>query len=183
MERVIDLKDKKALVVGLGRTGFATARFLVDKGAQVTVTDSREGAFIDGLDSLAEMGVAVECGSHNMESFLASDLIVVSPGVPFGLRHLREAREGGVATMSEIELASSFIDIPIVAVTGTNGKTTTTTLLGEIFAEEGKDVFVGGNIGTPLVEYLLSGRRGSAVILEVSSFQLEGIERFRPQVA
>lgn len=183
MERVIDLKDKKALVVGLGRTGFATARFLVDKGAQVTVTDSREGAFIDGLDSLAEMGVAVECGSHNMESFLASDLIVVSPGVPYGLRHLREAREGGVATMSEIELASSFIDIPIVAVTGTNGKTTTTTLLGEIFAEEGKDVFVGGNIGTPLVEYLLSGRRGSAVILEVSSFQLEGIERFRPQVA
>ncbi len=183
MGRVINLKDKKVLIVGLGKTGFATARFLVKMGARVTVTDRREGAVIEGIDSLEEMGVTVECGGHHMESFLGSDLIVVSPGVPYELRHLREARDGGVETMSEIELASSFIDIPIVAVTGTNGKTTTTTLLGEIFAAAGRDVFVGGNIGTPLVEYLLSGRRGSAIILEVSSFQLEGIMRFRPQVA
>ncbi len=183
MERVIDLKDKKALVVGLGKTGFATARFLVAMGARVTVTDRREGAAIEGIDSLEEMGVIVECGGHHMETFLGSDLIVVSPGVPYGLRHLREARDGGVETMSEIELASSFIDIPIVAVTGTNGKTTTTTLLGEIFSEEGREIFVGGNIGTPLVEYLLSGRRAEAIILEVSSFQLEGIKRFRPRVA
>ncbi|MCP3677586.1 MAG: UDP-N-acetylmuramoyl-L-alanine--D-glutamate ligase [Deltaproteobacteria bacterium] len=179
----MNLKDKKVLIVGLGKTGFATARFLVKMGARVTVTDRREGAVIEGIDSLEEMGVTVECGGHHMETFLGSDLIVVSPGVPYELRHLREARDGGVETMSEIELASSFIDIPIVAVTGTNGKTTTTTLLGEIFAAAGRDVFVGGNIGTPLVEYLLSGRRGSAIILEVSSFQLEGIKRFRPRVA
>ncbi len=150
MGRVIDLKDKKVLVVGLGKTGFATARFLVAMGARVTVTDRREGAAIEGIDSLEEMGVTVECDGHHMETFLGSDLIVVSPGVPYGLRHLREARDGGVETMSEIELASSFIDIPIVAVTGTNGKTTTTTLLGEIFSEEGREIFVGGTSGPPL---------------------------------
>jgi len=183
MKDMIDLKDKKALVVGLGRTGFATARFLVERGAEVTVTDGREGAAIEGIDVLEEMGVSVECGAHKVGTFIASDLIVVSPGVPYGLKQLCEARVRGVETMSEIELAASFIDIPIVSVTGTNGKTTTTTLLGEIFTEAGRAVFVGGNIGRPLVEYLLSEMRADTIILEVSSFQLEGIKKFRPKVA
>ncbi|MFQ5586886.1 MAG: UDP-N-acetylmuramoyl-L-alanine--D-glutamate ligase [Thermodesulfobacteriota bacterium] len=179
----MNLKDKKVLVVGLGKTGFATARFLVEKGAHVTVTDSKDGETILGVDSLREIGVTIECGGHNADTFLSSDLIVVSPGVPYGLSLLREAREAGIETMSEIELAGRFIDVPIVAVTGTNGKTTTATLLGEVFNAAGREVFVGGNIGVPLIEYLLSGRRAETIVVEVSSFQLEGIGGFRPRVA
>ena len=180
---IIDMKNKKVLVVGLGRTGFMTARFLVERGARVTVTDKRAGADIEGLASLEEKGVSIECGGHRSGTFLGADLIVVSPGVPYGLPLLAEARQGGVETMSEIELASRFIDCPIVAVTGTNGKTTTTTLIGELFAAAGREVFVGGNIGVPLVEYLFTDQRAETIILEVSSFQLEGIGTFRPHVA
>jgi UDP-N-acetylmuramoylalanine--D-glutamate ligase len=180
---MINLKDKKVLVVGLGRTGYATAKFLIDKSAMVTVTDILPATGLDCIDDLKGMGISVECGGHNVETFLSSDLIIVSPGVTSGLPALEKARECGIETISEIELAAGFIDSPILAVTGTNGKTTTTTLLGNVFSAAGRKVFVGGNIGVPLVEYLLSDEVADDVIVEVSSFQLEGVKKFRPNVA
>lgn len=180
---MINLKGIKVLVVGLGRTGYATVRFLVDRGARVTVTDIKPASSIECFDDLKGMGISVECGGHNIETFLSSDLIIVSPGVTPGLPALEKAREHGIETISEIELASGFIDRPILAVTGTNGKTTTTTLLGKVFSAAGRKVFVCGNIGVPLVECLVSDKVADDIVVEVSSFQLEGIRRFRPNVA
>jgi UDP-N-acetylmuramoylalanine--D-glutamate ligase len=148
----MELKDKKIVVVGLARTGVAVARFLVERGALVTVTDMKdEAALSQFLAKLSGLPIRFELGRHEENSFLSSDLIVVSPGVPMEIAPIKLARDRKQTVISEIELASLFIHAPILAITGTNGKTTTTTLAGEIFRGCGFRTFVGGNIGNPLI--------------------------------
>ena len=178
------LENKKVLVVGLALTGVAVARFLVAQGAQVTVTDVREEEKLsETLEQLADLDITYELGRHVPHSFLMADLIVVSPGVPMDIKPLAMARSQKRRVVSEVELASWFIKAPMIAITGTNGKTTTTTLTGEIFRACGFETFVGGNIGRPLIELACSGAKVERVVVELSSFQLEGVESFRPNVA
>jgi UDP-N-acetylmuramoylalanine--D-glutamate ligase len=180
----MELKNKKILVVGLARTGVAVARLLTERGALVTVTDMKDEAQLaPQLEQLAGLAITYELGRHDEQSFLMSDLIVVSPGVPMEIGPLKLARSRKRWVISEIELASRFIDAPMVAITGTNGKTTTTALSGEIFRACGFTTFVGGNIGNPLIELVTDGADVERVVVELSSFQLEGIEEFHPSVA
>ena len=181
----MDFENKKVLVVGLARTGLAVARFLKDRGAHVTVTDLKKE---DELGSYAHdaltMGISLKLGAHNIESFTDSDLIVVSPGVPHRITPLEAARRAGIRVIGEVELAFRFIKDKeeIVAITGTNGKTTTTSLVGEMLKASGRKVFVGGNIGAPLIDYLNSGTHADVIVAEISSFQLDTIKRFRPKI-
>ena len=180
----MELKNKKILVVGLARTGVAVARFLAERGARVTVTDMKDHADVAPyLAQLAGLPVEYQLGGHDKHSFLMADLIVVSPGVPMDIKPLQLARAQKRRVISEIELAAAAIAAPIAAITGTNGKTTTTTLTGEIFRACGFSTFVGGNIGNPLIDLVASGEQVERVVVELSSFQLEGIENFRPRVA
>jgi UDP-N-acetylmuramoylalanine--D-glutamate ligase len=180
----MDLRNKKTVVVGLGTTGIATSLFLKSREAQVTVSDIRgEGELAPSIQKLSSRGIAIETGGHQRETFLGADLIVVSPGAPMENPHLKAAAEKGVEIVSEIELASRHIDIPIIAVTGTNGKTTTVNLLADIFKASGKRIFLGGNVGTPLIEYVLNQHREEYIIAEISSFQLEGIKSFKPYIS
>jgi len=180
----MELENKKILVVGLARTGVAVARFLAERGARVTVTDMHEEEKLaQSLEQLADLDIDFELGRHVPHSFLMADLIVVSPGVPMDIKPLAMARSQKRRVVSEVELASWFIEAPMIAITGTNGKTTTTTLAGEIFRACGFATFVGGNIGRPLIELASSGEKVERVVVELSSFQLEGVESFRPAVA
>jgi UDP-N-acetylmuramoylalanine--D-glutamate ligase len=180
----MDLKGKKVLVLGLARTGVATVRFLVERGARVKVSEMKPPGELEGaLQELKGLPLDWEMGGHTLSFFLDAELIVVSPGVPMDLQPLRQAREKGLPAVSEIELASRFLRRPMIAITGTNGKTTTTTLMGEMFRAGGKAAFVGGNIGNPLMNFVAGSQREEWAVVEVSSFQLEGIDRFRPRVA
>ena len=180
----MQLNDKNILVVGLAKTGVACARFLAARGARVTVTDMRgESALTEQLAQLADFEIKRELRYHDCHTFQTSDLVVLSPGVPQNLPQLIMAQEAGVEIISEIELASRFIHAPLVAITGTNGKTTTTTIIGEIFKQNGFKTFVGGNIGNPLIELVDSEETAERVVAEISSFQLEWITGFRPTVA
>ena len=180
----MQLAGKKILVVGLGATGVATASFLVKRGAVVTATDSAPEAELrpEAL-ALREKGVRLELGGNRPQSFESADLVVISPGVPQDAAPLDRSRKLGIPVLGEVELASRFIEQPIVAITGTNGKTTTTTLVGEMLRRSGIEVFVGGNIGTPLISYVDSDQKAGVIVVEISSFQLDTIERFRPKVA
>jgi UDP-N-acetylmuramoylalanine--D-glutamate ligase len=181
----MELKDKKILVVGLARTGVAVVRFLAEQGAHVTVTDIKTRvALVRYLEKLADLKeVLYELGSHDEPAFLGADIIVMSPGVPMDIPPVRLARAAGRLIISEIELAATFIQAPVAAITGTNGKTTTTTLAGEIFRSCGFNAFVGGNIGKPLIDLVTSGDKVDLAVAEISSFQLEGVLGFRPKVA
>lgn len=180
----MDLAKKRITVVGLGITGEAVASFLIKRGAIVTVTDSSSGnQLIKVAEKLKSMGVNIELGGHNPRLFNDSELIIISPGVPHTAKHFNEARDRGIPVLGEIELAYRFISEPIVAVTGTNGKTTTTTLLGEMLKKSGKKTFVGGNIGNALIDYVDSNQKADCLVVELSSFQLDTIEHFKPAVA
>ncbi len=180
----VDLKNKRVLVVGLGKSGVASALFLKGQGARVTVSDMKSSDQLrDEIPLLLDHGIAVETGGHGERTFRGQDLIVVSPGVPVDAPPLEQARAAGEPVIGEIELAAQQIQGPIVAVTGSNGKTTTTTLAGEIIAAGGITTLVGGNIGTPAISLVDRATRETIVVLEVSSFQLETIQTFRPKVA
>ncbi|HEU0264959.1 MAG TPA: UDP-N-acetylmuramoyl-L-alanine--D-glutamate ligase [Geobacterales bacterium] len=180
----VTYRDKKATVMGLARTGVAVARFLASRGARVTVTDMKgEEALAPFMSQLAGVELRYVLGRHDLEDFTSADLVVVSPGIPLDVPPLLAAQRAGVPVISEIELAAREITAPMVAITGTNGKTTTTTLIGEIFTVCGFTTFVGGNIGTPLIEQVTAGTPVERTVAEISSFQLEGIQRFRPAVA
>ena len=180
----MELKNKHTLVVGLARTGVSLSRFLAARGARVTVTDMKSAEQLaEHIAALAGIPISRQLGYHDDATFTGSDLIVVSPGVPMELPQLVLARKAGVEIVSEIELASRFISAPLVAITGTNGKTTTTTLAGEIFKGNGYSTFVGGNIGTPLIECAATLGIIDQVVAEISSFQLEWIVCFHPDVA
>jgi UDP-N-acetylmuramoylalanine--D-glutamate ligase len=150
-------------------------------GSHVFLTDIMEEKDLrQALISLNGIDVELELGGHKIDTFLKADLIVISPGVPLSIEPLEMARKNGIPIIGEIELAFSFIDAPIIAITGTNGKTTTTYILGKMLERSGKDVFVGGNIGRPLIEIALMERKIEVVVAEISSFQLESISSFRP---
>lgn len=178
------LKDKNIVVVGLGRTGLAVARFLHQQGARIVAADiADETALGDTVGKLRAMRIDVELGSHRSSIFQKADLIVVSPGVSHTIAPIAQARSRGVEVIGEVELAARFIQAPIIAVTGTNGKTTTTELLGQMLQNSGIPTFVGGNIGNPLIEYVSSGQKEQLVAAEISSFQLDTIDCFRPKIS
>jgi UDP-N-acetylmuramoylalanine--D-glutamate ligase len=180
----VDLANKRVLVVGLGKSGVASALFLQARGAKVTVSDAKpQDQLGEEIPVLLDHGIAVETGGHGERTFRGQDLIVVSPGVPVDSPPLVQARALGEPVIGEIELASQFLPKSIVAVTGSNGKTTTTTLAGEIIAAGGFSTAVGGNIGTPAISLVEQAKPDTVVVLEVSSFQLETIQTFRPKIA
>jgi len=181
---LMDLNDKRVLVVGLGKSGVASALFLKSRGARVTVSDSKpETELRNEILLLLEHGITVETGGHGERTFREQDLIVVSPGVPVDAPQLAQARNLGEPVIGEIELAAQFLAGPIVAITGANGKTTTTSLAGEIVAAGGFSTLVGGNIGTPAISFVDQAGPETWIVLEVSSFQLETIVEFRPKIA
>jgi UDP-N-acetylmuramoylalanine--D-glutamate ligase len=180
----MDLKGKNIVVVGLARSGMAVARFLRAKGARVTITDqAAESSLSPYVAEARHLDIDLELGGHRAATFENADLIVISPGVPHTLSMLKDAQKRGVKVVGEVELAARFIQTPIVAVTGTNGKTTTTELLGQMLSASGKKVFVGGNIGNPLIEIAEKDSTLDVIVAEISSFQLDTIETFRPHVA
>ena len=180
----IDLNNKRVLVVGLGKSGVASALFLKAHGARVTVSDTKSGDELrNEIPVLLDHGITVETGGHGDRTFRGQDLIVVSPGVPVDAPPLVQARALGESVIGEIELAAQFLPGPIVAITGSNGKTTTTTLAGEIMTAGGLAALVGGNIGTPAIALAERATPETVIVLEISSFQLETIHTFRPKVA
>ena len=228
---MIDVKNKRVLVVGLGKSGLAAAHFLKERGARVTVSDARPATLITELSDLLDQGFMVEAGSHGLLTFRRQDLIVVSPGVPMSTPVLTQVRAMGAHIIGELELGAQFLQGEVIAVTGSNGKTTTTSLLGEILKAAGRPTLVGGNIGLPVTamvaESVELSRRGKEAaglsttsaksadsgrddssevvgvefgrddssevvtgddsgvwsVIEVSSFQLETVETFRPRIA
>ncbi|HDK44172.1 MAG TPA: UDP-N-acetylmuramoyl-L-alanine--D-glutamate ligase [Desulfobacteraceae bacterium] len=178
-------KDIRAVVVGLGASGLAAVRFLHGLGARVSVSESRPETRIagDNLALLRRLGVALETGGHPTGFFPGPELVVPSPGVPLDLPVLKYAAAQGAAIAGELALAAGRIRVPVVGVTGSNGKTTVTSLLGDLLRAGGRRVFVGGNIGTPLLNYLQDPGGIEVVVLELSSFQLELSGTFRPDVA
>jgi UDP-N-acetylmuramoylalanine--D-glutamate ligase len=181
---VTDLTGQRVLVVGLARSGRAAAVCLAKRGAVVTITDLKPpAAFQREIAELIPHKVGLELGAHREETFLAQDLIVVSPGAPWDMPPLVKARERGIRVIPEIELATWLLTQPILGITGSNGKTTTTTLVGKILEASGFRTFVGGNIGVPLISAVDANPAPEWLVTELSSFQLEGIETFRPRVA
>ena len=177
--------NKNVLVVGFGESGLAACRWLVKQGSHVTVSEEKKRSDFnkDIVADLIQSGVTFEFGVHRVKTFLDSDLIVVSPGIPLDIRPLSLARDRGIPIIGEIELASGYLETPCIAVTGTNGKTTVVRLIGEMLRQGGKRVFVGGNIGRPLTNCLYEEQEIDYSVVEVSSFQLDTIQTFSPQVA
>ena len=177
-----DVRGKRVVVVGAGRSGRGAARLLAARGARVTLSDTDKDA-LHGDAALANLGVALEAGPHRAETLAAADLIVLSPGVPPDQAAFDDARRRGVPIIGEIELASRWINGRVVAVTGTKGKSTTTSLAAEMLREGGFEVTAGGNLGTALSDQVGESRRESLHMVEVSSFQLETTDTFHPWIA
>lgn len=176
--------DENVLVVGMGKTGLSVAKFLTKRGAKVTATDL--SLSIDLMEEFKKLPLEIEAGSHRLKSFLDADLIIVSPGVPPYTEELVKATENGVTVIGDMEFAASFIKAPIIAITGTNGKSTVTTLIGKVLEGAGKKVFVGGNLGVTAIECVdleSSGKVLDYCVLEVSSYNLELTNHFRAHIA
>ena len=180
----MELKNKRVLVVGLGKSGLSAAMFLRGLGARVTVSDTRSAiALAQEIPALLDAGIMVEAGGHGLLTFRRQDLIVVSPGVPLDTPEVKQVIGYGLPVIGELELASRYLKGGIIAVTGSNGKTTTTTLIGKIFSDAGVLTQVGGNIGLPVIELVSQSTDDTVNVLEVSSFQLETTEGFHPRIA
>jgi UDP-N-acetylmuramoylalanine--D-glutamate ligase len=180
----MDLKNKRVLVVGLGKSGLSAAMFLRRQGARVTVSDARSAvALAKEIPALLDAGIMVESGGHGLLTFRRQDLIVISPGVPLDTPEVKQVIGYGMPVIGELELASRFLKGRVLAITGSNGKTTTTTLIGKILKDAGLPTLVGGNIGTPVIDLVAESTEESIDVLEVSSFQLETIEQFGPWIA
>ena len=181
---MMDLKNKRVLVVGLGKSGLSAAMFLREQGARVTVSDTRSAvALAKEIPALLEAGIMVESGGHGLLTFRRQDLIVVSPGVPMDTPEVKQVVAFGLPVIGELELASRYLKGRVVAITGSNGKTTTTTLVGKIFSDAGVPTLVGGNIGLPVIDLVAKSTPETVSVLEVSSFQLETVEEFHPWIA
>jgi UDP-N-acetylmuramoylalanine--D-glutamate ligase len=176
----VDVEVEMRVVVGMARSGVAAARLLHSRGESVFVTDGGKPQASAELDAL---GIPWEAGQHTISRFLSADEIVVSPGVPLNIPPLEAARQKGVPIVSELELASRYLQGDVIGITGSNGKTTTTTLVGEILKAAGKTVQVGGNIGTAMCGLVETSTPSTINVIEVSSFQLDAIVKFRPHVA
>src|SRR6266702_227455 len=183
MRNPFELRGKRVLVVGLAKTGVATSLFCAARGAEVTATDARgENEVGDAIVQLRAAGVNLELGGHHEDTFLRQDLIVPSPGVPADAPLLRAARAKGVTIWSEIELAGRFMNGRLIGITGSNGKTTTTSLIEHILKNAGFPTILAGNIGTPLISRIEQTNDDTITVVELSSFQLELIETFRPNI-
>ena len=180
----MDLRGARVVVVGLGSSGRAAARLLVARGAVVSASDMRPlEALREQAAELAALGVAIETGGHTEATFKSADLVVLSPGVPETIPAAQAAAASGAEIIGEFELACRHTNTPIAAVTGTNGKTTTTKLLAHLMAGAGRQVFCGGNVGTPLSVYAAGPQEADLIVAEVSSFQLDTCTTFHPRVA
>lgn len=180
----MQVRHRRVLVIGLGKSGVAAAKALASGGAEVTVTDTKSRAELEEtLKELEGWPVHVVAGAHPAVKRERFDLVVTSPGVPVWARPLQEAVAEGIPVWSEIELGYRLAKGPVIAITGTNGKTTTTALTGQMFKDAGYRVSVAGNIGVPLVQEAVVQPPGQVFVVEVSSFQLEWVEEFRPKVA
>jgi UDP-N-acetylmuramoylalanine--D-glutamate ligase len=180
----VDLKNKRVLVVGLGKSGLSAAMFLRAQGARVTVSDTRSAVALEKeIPALLEAGIMVESGGHGLLTFRRQDLIVISPGVPMDTPEVKQVVAFGLPVIGELELASRYLQGRVVAITGSNGKTTTTTLVGKVFADAGVATLVGGNIGLPVIDLVAKSTPETVSVLEVSSFQLETVEEFHPWIA
>ncbi len=170
------------LICGLGRSGLSMARFLAARGYRVKATDADAAKKVHASE-LHALGIDTRIGSHDSDTFIRAGAIVVSPGIPLNMPHLLQAKAAGVPLFGDLDIFSSYNTTPIVAITGTNGKTTVTTLVRDMLEASGISTFTGGNIGTPLVEYLMSETPARVVVAEVSSFQLDLARRFTPETA
>jgi UDP-N-acetylmuramoylalanine--D-glutamate ligase len=177
----MDLQRKKVLVIGLARTGAEVARFLAHQGAQVVATDRRPVQELEQIRALEALPVTCHFGGEDTTWLDGVDMIVPSPGVSPANPLLQEAALRQLEILSEIEVAAGFIKAPLVAITGTNGKSTTTSLIGAMLKAAGRKVFVGGNIGTPLVRF--ASEKWDWGVVEVSSFQLEWVKQFHPRIS
>ena len=171
---------EKVLVIGAARSGLAGAEFLAKQGNQVVLTDMKQAVQVDNL---AELGVSFVWGEQPDVEAIKPDYIVMSPGVPLTIPPVKYANEHSIPVIGELELAYRNCKAPFAAITGTNGKTTTTTLIGELMKKTGRQVFVGGNIGVPIITYADKLQEEDIVVAEVSSFQLETVESFCPHLA
>jgi UDP-N-acetylmuramoylalanine--D-glutamate ligase len=180
----MDLIDKKVAVIGVGKTGRATARFLAGRGAKIALTDEKPiTAWREISAELNQLPADLTITPYGPEVLSGADLVIPSPGVYPSNPILLEALRRGIPILSELEMASRFLSTPLVAITGTNGKTTVTTLIGEILRTAGKKVFVGGNIGAPLIGYVDGPQEADWAVVEVSSFQLQWASTFHPRIA
>jgi len=181
----MEFSKKKIIVVGLGKSGVSVSRWLSSKGAYVTISDIKSESDLDRdiLKEAQKLDVKIEAGEHRFETFVNSDMIIVSPGVPLDIEPLKKAEEKEIPIIGEMELAAREIKTPIIAVTGTNGKSTAVSMLESMINTSGMKMFVGGNIGTPLTDYITEGQDADYVLLEVSSFQLDTMESFHPMVS
>lgn len=180
----MDLKNKRVLVVGLGKSGVSAALYLRRMGARVTVSDARPSeSLANEIPALLDAGIMVETGGHGVLTFRRQDLVVVSPGVPLSTPEVQQVLRYGTPLIGELELAAQALKGKVIAITGSNGKTTTTSLIGHILQHAGPKTQVGGNIGLPVVELLAHDTPETWNVLEVSSFQLETIQTFRPHIA
>ncbi len=179
-------EKKYILIVGMGKVGNAVAAYLIKQGKDIVITDGDISKKQDA-EIFEKQGIKTEIGFHNENTFKNAGKIIVSPGVPLDIPGLVTARRHGVPVSGELDIIADRIDVPLVAVTGTNGKTTTTALLGKMLEESGLNVFVCGNIGTPIVEYITraddTGARADIIVAEISSFQLDTSDNFRPDIA
>ncbi|MCW9050437.1 MAG: UDP-N-acetylmuramoyl-L-alanine--D-glutamate ligase [Deltaproteobacteria bacterium] len=175
-----DYQNKRIVVIGAGKSGQALVRYLVDRGAAVALSDMRSPEQIKGLEDLQGLSVRYDLGGHSLNLFEQADMIAVSPGVPLDCEPLLRAQSCNIPLLGEIEIASRELSAPIIAVTGTNGKSTTTSLIGQIMQAWGKKTFVGGNLGSPLVNACSTAVE--SIVVELSSFQLETIEQFHPAI-
>jgi UDP-N-acetylmuramoylalanine--D-glutamate ligase len=178
---VFSVEGLRVTVVGAARSGVAAAELLVRRGARVTLTERHEA--IAEADRLVAAGVRLEAGGHRRETLIGADLVVLSPGVPLDQRFVADARTAGVPVIGEIELACRWLKGRVIAITGTKGKSTTTTLTGRMLEASGVRARVGGNIGVPLCEQVDDSTPETVHVVEVSSFQLESTDRFHPWVA
>jgi UDP-N-acetylmuramoylalanine--D-glutamate ligase len=179
---MMSFRNKKIVVVGAGISGLALCRLLVERSALVTLSDRQPREVIAGLDLLEGLPITYDFGGHTTEFFTSADMIIMSPGVPTKIPAIQAALKSGVEVIGEVEFAANETDAPIIGITGTNGKSTTTSLLGEIFAACGKKTFVGGNIGEPLTN-AITDKSLEWLVVELSSFQLETVNRFHPHYA
>jgi len=181
---LMQLKKQRILVIGIGKTGMASIRFMAGQGAHVIATDEKPFQELNvPVEELDRMHGNVELVRYDGNALSGVDMIIPSPGVPPSNFLLTEAVRRGIPILSEIELAFRYLKPPMIAITGTNGKTTTTTLIGKILSEEGMPAFVGGNIGTPLIGYVDGKQDDDHVVVEVSSFQLQWIQHFHPHIS
>jgi UDP-N-acetylmuramoylalanine--D-glutamate ligase len=180
-DRVI---GKKVGIFGMARSGLACAELLKGLGAEVFVTDTKPSNLLTSeITQLADLNIDFETGGHTSKAVTDKDYLVISPGVPLDIPRLKEAQDRGIPIFSEIEVAFWLTDAQIVGITGSNGKTTTTTLVGEILKEDKRESQIGGNIGIPFSSLVGKVSKEGIIVLELSSFQLERIEEFKPRVS